>query len=383
MLVDPVVCGAAYVLEDVFLWPEHSSKAKVSVANGATVQVRGSFDYAASRPRQLGHNTVGELLPMGDAKPDHPFCVVVEVKRGAEMRERFGQILIEMKVVQAATGQSVVNGIYTDGNKYYFLRLEGQNLKMTERFFRPKDLKDIFLLTQVALKGDPFWIEEEKPRHSKKSTTVVRRPDGTRVITTTVPAGMPTPPLPDSPSSRASSFTSEPPSPFADVSPFPVHSAPSRASSFAGHSSSDAESAHPSRTSSFAGQSSTVDSQATELMSESLDFTAIETSLSSLSPSPSPPPSPDHVATLPLSPPPSSPRPSSPFLTDFSPLRKASSSSLSAEEIENPNEQLKPLRAREPTPDSDDDFVHPPSPKRKLKNKSPPRKRANTKDNHN
>lgn len=49
------MCGAAFVLENVFLWPEHSSKGKVFVKEGA-VHVNGSFDYAASRAQQLGHN---------------------------------------------------------------------------------------------------------------------------------------------------------------------------------------------------------------------------------------------------------------------------------------------------------------------------------------
>jgi hypothetical protein len=45
---------------------------------------------------------------MGRAEFAHPFCVVAEVKRGAEMKLRFGQILIEMKVVQVAGGQRFV-----------------------------------------------------------------------------------------------------------------------------------------------------------------------------------------------------------------------------------------------------------------------------------
>jgi len=194
MLVDPIVCGAAFVLEDVFLWPEHSKSGKVSVANGATVHVRGSFDYAASRATKLGHNY---LYYSGYAKPDFPFCVVVEVKKGAEMSERFGQILIEMKVVQAATQQTVVNGVYTDGNEYYFLRLDKNDLFMSELFFRNVDLEAIFLLTQVALKGDSFWIEKPVPGRRSKKYSINRCPDGTRVITTTtvIPADVATPPL--------------------------------------------------------------------------------------------------------------------------------------------------------------------------------------------
>ena len=51
---------------------------------------------------------IDELLPKGRARFVYPFCVVAEVKKGAEIRERFGQILIEMKVVQVAGEQRFV-----------------------------------------------------------------------------------------------------------------------------------------------------------------------------------------------------------------------------------------------------------------------------------
>ena len=55
MLVDPIMCGAAYVLGNVFLWPEHASKGRVNVKEG-NIFVNGNFDYAACRAKKTKFN---------------------------------------------------------------------------------------------------------------------------------------------------------------------------------------------------------------------------------------------------------------------------------------------------------------------------------------
>ncbi len=62
-----------------------------------------------------------------------------------------------------------VNGVLTDGNVYYFLRLKKNALHYSGALSRNASFQRIFTLMQVALKGKSFWVAEKKHNKVTKS----------------------------------------------------------------------------------------------------------------------------------------------------------------------------------------------------------------------
>jgi len=115
--------------------------------------------------------------------PADPICLVMEVKRGTELQFGFVQILGEIVVAAKSNGGLPVNGVFTDGFLYYFLRLENGVLYYSVDI---EERDTVFALLEVALAGgDVFEAELTPPVEPSTKREETLSPGGEHVIVKT------------------------------------------------------------------------------------------------------------------------------------------------------------------------------------------------------